>query len=514
MSPIIKSLKHIVPVFALMSMAASSSSASAYTLPPPNPAQTANENVAALQRISKGVAAIAKEANEAIVFVSVYKTAQGVPSGMVDPFEFFFGPQGQQGQQGQGRRGGPQAEPPQQRGQQRGQERREGGLGSGFFIDLKKGYILTNNHVVQGADEIQLKLANGESYEGKIVGRDQNTDVAVIQVKKENFDRKGLAELSLGNSDALEVGDFVVALGAPFGLEASLSFGVISAMGRGNLDIAKVGNFIQTDAAINPGNSGGPLIDMHGQVVGVNTAIYSRSGAYNGIGFAVPASLVRPVAEQLINNGFIRRGYLGVLMQPIDDDLRSGLSLPEGVHGGALVAKVVGESPASKAGIEPGDVISEVNNVVMKSNSEVVNAIGLMKPGTTVAMALYRDGKKRSVNVTVGEHPEDQEAKNTQQQKPQIAGKDSPYGLGLAAWSKSLAGRYNIESKGGVIVTGVAPDSPADRGGLNEGDAILKVDGKAISSVDEFQKLAKGKGRILVYIERKGEYYFQRLRKD
>lgn len=490
---------------AALSVAALGPSASAYTIPPADNAPPANENVAALQRMSKGVAAISKQAKEAIVFVSVYKSVQGVPYGMVDPFEFFFGPQGPGGRRGPGGQQPPRGQPK--------EERREGGLGSGFFIDLQKGYILTNNHVVQGADEIQLKLANGESYEGKIVGRDQNTDLAVVQVKKEDFNRKGLADLNLGNSDALEVGDFVVALGAPFGLEASLSFGVVSAIGRGNLDIAKVGNFIQTDAAINPGNSGGPLISMQGQVIGVNTAIYSRSGAYNGIGFAVPANLVRLVAEQLINNGFIRRGYLGVFLQPIDEDLHAGLNLPAGVHGGALVAQVAGGSPANKAGIEPGDVISEVNGQAMKVHSEIVNTIGLMKPGTSISLTLYRDGKKRSVNVTVGEHPEDRESGKSPA-KAQAETKELPFGVIAANLSKELAERYGLESKAGAVITSVTPDGPADRAGLREGDAILKVDGKPVGNSDDFQRLVKGKTRVLVYIERAGEYHFQRLRKD
>lgn len=479
----------------------------AYTIPAA-PQVAPNENVQMLQRLSKGVAAVAKQANEAIVFVSVYKNAPGMPQGMVDPFEFFFGPGGPGGQGG--RRGGPQQPP-----QGRGTERREGGLGSGFFIDLEKGYILTNNHVVQGADEIQLKLANGDSYEGKIVGRDQNTDVAVVQVKNEKFNRKGLAELRLGNSDAVEVGDFVVALGAPFGLEASLSFGVVSALGRGNLDITKLGNFIQTDAAINPGNSGGPLLDITGQVIGVNTAIYSRSGGYNGIGFAVPANLVRPVAEQLINSGYIRRGYLGVILQPIDEDLHAGLNLPAGVHGGALVSRVATDSPAAKAGIEPGDVIAEVNGTPMKVHSEIVNAIGLMKPGSNVDLTLYREGKKTTMRVAIGEHPEDRGSQVASTSgKNEVPGKELPFGVVVANWTKSLAERFGIESKAGIIVTDVTSDGPADRAGLKAGDLILKVDGKKVGSTDDFQKASKGKSRILVYIERAGEFYFQHLRKD
>ncbi len=492
---------------ALGALAFVSLSASAYNLPPQNrEGLGAGDSAEVLQKLSKGVATIAKQANQALVSVSIYKSVQGMPYGMVDPFDFFFGPRGR----GQGPAPGPQ-----DRGGQ--PQKREGGLGSGFFVDLKKGYIITNNHVVQGADEIQLKLANGETFEGKIVGRDQNTDVAVVQVKKEGFERKGLTELTLGESDSLSVGDFVVALGQPFGLEASLSFGVVSAVGRGNLDITKIGNFIQTDAAINPGNSGGPLLDMRGLVVGMNTAIYSRSGGYNGIGFAVPANLVRNIAEQLINTGRIRRGYLGVFLQPIDDELHSGLNLPQGVHGGALVAKVAPNSPAAKAGVESGDVIGEVNGAAMRQHGEIVNSIGLMKPGSVVGLTLYRDGAKRVVKVTIAEHPEDDGDDGKPAGDKALGGdpldKDLPFGMVLKAWSKQLQSRYGFESKGGVVVANIETDGPADRAGLKPGDVILKIDGRKVDGVEQLKKLAKGKSKLLVWIERAGEYYFVNLRK-
>jgi serine protease Do len=463
-----------------------------YTLPSAAADGSKVENTETLQRLSKGIASIARSANQAIVFVSVYKTAEGLPRGMVDPFDFFFGP---------GRR---------YPNEQDRAPRREGGLGSGFFVDLDKGYIITNNHVVQGADEIQLKLANGQSYEGKIVGRDANTDIAVVQVKDNKFNRSGLGALPIGDSEKVEVGDFVVALGAPFGLEASLSFGVVSAMGRGNLDITKLGNFIQTDAAINPGNSGGPLLDVSGQVIGVNTAIYSRSGAYNGIGFAVPSNLAKSVAEQLISSGYIRRGYLGVYLQPIDEDIRGGLNIPADVKGGALVARVAGGGPADKAGIEPGDVVTSVNGSDMKGSSEIVNTIGLMKPGTSVDLAVWREGKKRNVKLTIGQHPDDESggAKTAQVEKD----KELQFGMTIASWSKDLQSRYNFESKAGAVVTQVERDGAAERSGLRPGDIILKADGKKVDNAETFKKLTRGKTKVLVWIERATEYYFVQLR--
>ncbi len=476
-----------------------------YTLPGA-PQATTTENAQILQKISKSVAHIAKQANQAIVFVSIYKDAKGMPPGMIDPFEFFFGPRGprQPFDEPQNRGGRPPQQP---------QGRREGGVGSGFFVDLNKGYILTNNHVVQDADEIQLKLANGQSYEGKIVGRDQNTDVAVVQVKDPKFDRKGLAALAMGDSNALEVGDFVLALGAPFGLEASLSFGVVSALGRGNLDITKLGNFIQTDAAINPGNSGGPLLDMAGQVVGVNTAIFSRSGAYNGIGFAVPSNLVRSIADQLINKGKISRGFLGVGLQPIDKELQTSLGLPAGVQGGALVAWVQKGSPASLAGIEPGDVITEVNGTVMKVHSEIVNTIGLMKPGTSVALTIYRDGKRRAQTVTVGQHPEDGAQGKPDQQGPKgQSDKNAVFGMTVSNLTEAQSNEYGLESRAGALIVNIEPDGPADRAGLRAGDLILKVDNKKVANAAEFYRLIKGKPKSLIWIERAGQFYFVQLK--
>ncbi|MEY4632272.1 MAG: hypothetical protein RIQ81_2392 [Pseudomonadota bacterium] len=470
---------------------------------------SSDENLQVLQKLSKGVATIAERANQAIVFVSVYKTVEGRPFGMVDPFEFFFGPGGPMDRQGQPPRGrgNNRAEPPQ---------RREGGLGSGFFFDLEKGYILTNNHVVQDADEIQLKLANGETYEGKIVGRDKNTDVAVVQVKDKSFNKKGLAELDFGNSDSLSVGDFVVALGAPYGLEASLSFGVVSAVGRGNLDITKLGNFIQTDAAINPGNSGGPLLDMSGHVIGVNTAIYSRTGSYNGIGFAVPANLARTVGEQLINEGRVPRGYLGVALQPLDPEIHKSLGLARDTTG-SLVARVVKGGPADKGGLEPGDVITGMNGKNVKTDSDVVNTIGLMRPGTKADLTVIRNGKKRQLSVVVEKWPDDGEEvalARGQGDGGKPAGKSAPFGLSIAKVTPGLREKFRFESESGVVIVDVKPDSAAARAGLQPGDVILQANNRPVKEPDALGNIAKDPGaRVLLRIERSGQYFFVPVRK-
>jgi serine protease Do len=457
-----------------------------------------DDNIATLEKISKGVSEIAARANKALVFISISKTRE-MPMGMVDPFEFFFGPGFRDPRRGQQQ---PQQQPRQQ----------QQGLGSGFFVDLDKGYILTNNHVVDGADEISLKVANGETYKGTVVGRDQKTDVAVVQIKERNFKKNGLGTLSLANSERVNVGDFVIALGAPFGLEASLSFGVVSATGRKDLGITTIGDFIQTDAAINPGNSGGPLLNTSGDVIGINTAIYSRSGAYNGIGFAIPATLARRVAETLINDGKLDRAFIGVSPQQLDPELAKELGLGENAMG-ALVGNVVPDSPAMKGGIEPGDVITEVDGRPIRSPNELVNTIGLMKPGTRVAITYFREGKKRSSTIRLEKFPDEEGSPNTNNRdRDQPRGEAGLFGLSLTKVTPSLAQRYQFESKQGVVITGVESASAADRSGLQVGDVILSVNNKKISTPGEFINAAKGKQKVLIRLERSRQFIFVALR--
>ena len=466
----------------------------AYTLPGSQEKPLNDENIQALQKISKGVSTVAKHASKAVVFVSVYKTVRGLPPGMIDPFEFFFGPQGQ---------GGPGG------GKPRDQPRREEGLGSGFIIDLNQGYIMTNNHVVQDADEIQLKLPNGETHEGKIVGRDPNTDVAIVQIKDKNFDKAGLSQLVLGNSDETSVGDFAVAVGAPYGLEASVSFGIISALGRGSLQITAMGNFIQTDAAINPGNSGGPLLNMSGQVLGMNTAIFSKTGGYNGIGFAVPSNLARKIAEQLISTGKVSRGYIGVGLQSIDPELHKSLGLPKDTNG-SLVAKIVEGGPADKAGLEPGDVITSVNKQPVRSDGDVTNAIGLMSPGTNTEVGVVRNGKAKMLLVKISEFPGEEQAGKL---KEKGAGSEGVFGLSLQKLTPDLRQKFNLDSKTGLLVGEVQEGSEAERVGIQAGDLILQVNGKAVSDIGNFKTMVKQSGaRALLRIERAGQYFFVPLR--
>lgn len=470
------------------------SQAFSYTLPSANEKPLNDENIQALQKISRGVSTVARHAGKAVVFVSVYKTVRGLPPGMIDPFEFFFGPQGQ---------GGPGG------GKQREQQRREEGLGSGFIIDLNQGYIMTNNHVVQDADEIQLKFSNGDVHEGKIVGRDPNTDVAIVQIKDKNFNKTNLSQLVLGNSDDTSVGDFCVAVGAPYGLEASVSFGIISALGRGSLQITAMGNFIQTDAAINPGNSGGPLLNMSGQVLGMNTAIYSKTGGYNGIGFAVPSNLARHIAEQLITNGKVSRGYIGVGLQPIDGELHKSLGLPKDTNG-SLIAKVVEGGPADRAGLEPGDVITSVNKQPVRTDGDVTNAVGLMTPGQSADIGLIRNGKSKMIAVKIGDFPGDDQVLKA---KEKGLGGEGAFGLSLQKLTPELRQRFNLDSKSGLVVTGVQESGEAERVGIQTGDLILQVNGKGVSDIGNFKTMVKQSGaRALLRIERSGQYFFVPLR--
>lgn len=477
-----KLLKKILPFVLLFSLTAFGR----YEIKPARNG-TSDENAQTLERLSKAVSSISSRAQKAVAFVSVSKTVRGVPAGMINPFDFFFGP-------------GPQQAPQQPR------EQKQEGLGSGFIIDLDKGYILTNNHVVDEADEIHVKLANGESYEGKVVGRDKNTDVAVIQIKDEKFKTKGLDELTLGNSESVEVGDFVIALGAPFGLEASLSFGIVSAIGRGSLSITELGDFIQTDAAINPGNSGGPLINSAGQVIGINTAIYSRSGGYNGIGFAIPANMVRDVATQLINEGKVLRGYIGARLNPnLDPELARDLKLPEDTRG-ALIANAEPGGPAHKAGLEPGDVVTAIDGKKVSSDVELRNRVGLIKPGSKVSLEYYRNGKKITTNITVASF--DDAAKVAQEK--QDAGS---FGMRLATVTKELKRQHNISSDYGAVVVEVEENGPAARAGIEPGDVIIWASGMTIKNSADFLKAVAQKTRINLRIEREGQVMFVPLRK-
>jgi serine protease Do len=472
----------------------------AYQLPQPEVNSKVSDNIRILRQISAGVSELSEEASKGVAFISVSKIVKGRPYYELDPFDFFFGPRFRQ----------PAPNAPSQK--------QQAGVGSGFIVDLAKGYIITNNHVIEEADEISVKLDNGETYEAKVLGRDQNTDVAVVQIKDQNFNRNGLTQLYLGDSDKVKVGEFVIALGAPFGLEFSQSFGAISAVSRGNLNITNLGNFIQTDAAINPGNSGGPLINMDGQVIGMNTAIFSRSGGSAGIGFAVPSALVRNIADQLVLKGKVSRGYLGVrLAQDLDDDLLAALNLPKGTQG-ALVANVEKGTPAARAGLESGDVITEVNNKTVKTNQDLTNTVGLLPPNTKVSMTYFRNGKAQKTTVTLGDF--DQNPMVAAQKEGSGGGSpaaESSSGLKLETLSKQKHAPYieqfGIESNAGLLVVDVDQGSKAFASGIRPGDVLLRANQTALKSVKDFNDVFKSSGKILIQLERRGTFLFASIRK-
>jgi serine protease Do len=352
-------------------------------------------------------------------------------------------------------------------------EYKQRGLGSGVIV-TEDGYILTNNHVVAGADRISVGIGGDDQVDGEIVGTDRATDLAVIKI-----DKKELKPANLGDSEGIKVGEWVVAIGNPFGLEHTVTAGIISYKGRSNVRIADYEDFIQTDAAINPGNSGGPLVDLDGKVIGINTAIASNTGAYQGVGFAIPINLARRIMDELIESGKVVRGWLGVYIQDITDAMAEALDLP--TKEGVLVADVVKEGPSSEAGLQRGDVILELNGEELKDGAELRNKVAAMSPGTKVKLLVLREGKKKDMSVTLGELPVEEEV------AVRGGGRDVTEELGLAMHdlSPEIARRFGLDASSGVIITEVLPGSPAQEAGLNSGDIIIEVNQRDVESVGE-----------------------------
>lgn len=351
-------------------------------------------------------------------------------------------------------------------------------LGSGFIISAD-GEILTNAHVVDGADEILVKLADNSEKPAKLIGLDKASDVALLKI-----DAKDLPVVRLGDSSKLEVGDWVLAIGSPFGLEHTATQGIVSAVGR-SLPDGNYVPFIQTDVAVNPGNSGGPLFNINGEVVGINSQIYSRSGGYMGLSFAIPVNTATSVARQLAANGRVERGWLGVGIQNVNGDLAKSFGMAK--PAGALVGQVDKAGPAARAGLRPGDVILEFNGRPIGQSGDLPPLVGETRPGTKVELTVWRDKKAREIDVTVAElKPAEDEvvaASTEGGQKPGILN------VQVAALTPEQREEAGIES-GGVLVLGVA-DGPAARAGVNAGDIILQVGGKPVGSPQDLAGLAK-----------------------
>ncbi|MFC1626411.1 DegQ family serine endoprotease [Pseudomonadota bacterium] len=352
-------------------------------------------------------------------------------------------------------------------------------LGSGFILSTD-GYVITNNHVVDGADEVVVKNSDGEEFKAEVIGTDAKLDLALLKIKA-----KGLRGVQLGDSDKLRVGDWVVAIGNPFGLEQTVTAGIVSAKGR-VIGAGPYDNFIQTDAAINPGNSGGPLFNAKGEVIGINTAIYSRSGGNNGIGFAIPINLARSVFDELRENGRVQRARLGVMIRDIDKETMKALGLKN--RHGALIPQVEAGSAADKAGIQAGDVIVRIDNHKIKQAHDLPIRVANHKPGDRVKVEIIRDGKSMTIPVVVEAMPEDQVAQGGRKQ----SGKQkATHGLSLKKLTPEVAESLRIRAKQGVVVQQIMRGSPAFRAGLEPGDVIVKVNGRLVTTPDSFDEQAK-----------------------
>jgi serine protease Do len=388
----------------------------------------------------------------------------------------------------------PQAEMPQARS-----------MGSGFIVD-EDGLVVTNNHVIDGATEIMVTLNDGTRYPAELVGRDPKTDLALLRIESE----EPLPYATFGESESMRAGDWVIAIGNPFGLGGTATTGIVSARGR-DIQAGPFDDFIQIDAPINQGNSGGPLFDTHGRVIGVNTAIYSPNGGNVGIGFAIPASLVAPIVEQLQSDGYVERGWLGVQIQQIDEDIAGGLGLEQAK--GALVVSVVPDSPADSAGLRPGDVIVTFADEAIADIKDLTRQVAAVRPESKVELKVWRDGDTETLEVDLGENPDDLAMKTT---SPGSLQGDSAASLGLSLMPLTPENRQRFgidEGVEGALVGNVTPGSPAARRGLRPGDVILGVGQEAVSApaevVEEVARLRENERPSVVFqIARGGESRF------
>ncbi|MBS0567279.1 MAG: Do family serine endopeptidase [Proteobacteria bacterium] len=399
---------------------------------------------------------------------------QNVPPGMQDFFRRFFGPNGPGGQP----RGGGESH------------------GSGFVIS-SDGYILTNNHVVDGAEKVVVRLSDRRELDAKVIGTDKTSDVALLKVNA-----TGLPAVSIGDSSKLKAGQWVVAIGSPFGFDHTVTHGVVSYVGRGNRSEQYV-PFIQTDVPINPGNSGGPLFNLDGQVVGINSQIYSNSGGYMGVSFAVPINMAMNTVEQLKTTGKVRRGMLGVTIQDVSRDSAKSLGLTQ--IGGALVGQVNGGSGAEKAGIQPGDVIVAYNGQSIDRSSDLPLLVGNTKPGATANLKVFRDGKTIDVPVTVGELPSEKGAKLASLGGTEAKPRSNPLGIVVEDISADDRKALGLKDQNGVVIAQAG--AAAQRGGLQRGDVVLKVGRSYVKSAAEFQAATKdlNPGDSVMLLVRRGE---------
>lgn len=436
-------------------------------LPPPTKTQIEDART-----MSRTFAQVAEQVSPSVVSIRVQKKQKvramrrGTPFGHDFPMPFglpFGGPDDDD--DGQDEQSGPT----------------QRGAGSGVVID-DKGYILTNNHVVGGVDEIKVQFLDGKELSAKIVGADPRSDLAVISVDTKAYKVKAAP---LGDSEKLLVGEWVMAVGNPFGLDHTVTVGVISAKGRSGIADRRVSyqDFLQTDASINPGNSGGPLVNLNGEVIGINTAILGPGGNI-GIGFAVPSDMVKPIVKELIATGKVRRPYLGISMQELTSDMAKAMGGPEK---GALVQALTKDAPAEKAGVRRGDIIVKVDGKPVKNSREVQRQVLSRRVGDTVALELWRDGKPLNLSAKAAELPGDDGSVGGGGGDDEKSGK-AKLGLGLQTLTPQMAERFGLRAEGGVLIASVKPGSPAADAGLQRGDVILEVDRRPVRTADDASK--------------------------
>ncbi|MFH1113613.1 MAG: DegQ family serine endoprotease [Pseudomonadota bacterium] len=437
----------------------------------------ADEAPPALRQLDNAFVAVAEKVTPAVVNISSTKKAgPGGDEGEMEdffknhPFKEFFGDDFMKKFK---------------KGPRGGQGFSQKGMGSGVIVS-PDGTILTNAHVVKDADEIKVNLSDKRSFTAKVIGLDTESDIAVIKI-----DADGLPTATLGDSGKLRVGEIVLAVGNPFGLNRTVTSGIVSAKGRTNLNIIGYEDFIQTDAAINPGNSGGPLVNINGEVIGINTAIATRSGGYQGIGFAIPANSAKLIMEDLMKSGKVRRGLLGVNIQSLDEYQAKYYGRKE--TDGALVSQVVPGSPAEKAGVKDGDIIIKFNDKPVAGAAELKNLVGKEKPGTPSTLTIIRDKKTINLKVNVGERT----SKSFEGMKEETEGETSnELGIEVEPVPSALAAKLGIKEGQGLRVKDLKGDGAGSKIGLREGDVILEVDGSPVNSASDFAEVvAKVKSR-------------------
>lgn len=438
----------------------------------------ASQAPVSLGDFKNGFASIIDPALPAVVNVSSTKIVkqQAQPNVFMDPFfRQFFGGQVPQ--------------------QQQPQEQHENSLGSGVIVN-PDGYILTNNHVVSGADDVEVFTQSRRKYKAKVIGTDPRTDVAVLKI-----DATGLPTLTLGDASKLKVGDLVFAIGDPFGIGETATMGIVSATGRAfGGAIEHYEDFIQTDAAINPGNSGGALIDLHGDLIGINTAILSGGGGNEGVGFAIPINLAHDIMEQIVQHGKVIRGYLGISIQGVSPDMAKAFGLTQG--GGALVGDVTPNGPAAKGGLQRGDIVLNLNGTPVTGPDDLSLRVSEMAPNSVAHMQVYRNGQTRQLNVTLGEYPENgKPGEATPGAAPALKG------LQVQDLTPSIRQQLGLSPGiAGVVITNVDPSSAAAAAGVKQGDVIQEVNHKPVHNTDEFESAVAGMANqpVLLLLNRGG----------